>query len=87
MVADLLLDSISPPVVRQDRRGGCSIPRAFFGCDETVRGEEEDGFVGASPSVQRLCAMARLVAQRDTTVLITGRKRDRQSRWPRAVIV
>jgi len=29
-------------------------------------------FVGSAPAVQRLCAMARLVAQRDTTVLITG---------------
>jgi transcriptional regulator with GAF, ATPase, and Fis domain len=30
------------------------------------------GFVGSAPSVQRLCAMVRLVAERDTTVLITG---------------
>jgi transcriptional regulator with GAF, ATPase, and Fis domain/CheY-like chemotaxis protein len=30
------------------------------------------GFVGSAPSVQRLCAMVRLVAQRDTSVLITG---------------
>jgi len=30
------------------------------------------GFLGKSPSVQRLCSMVRLVAQRDTTVLITG---------------
>jgi DNA-binding NtrC family response regulator len=30
------------------------------------------GFVGSAPAVQRLCAMVRLVAQRDTTVLITG---------------
>jgi len=30
------------------------------------------GFVGAAPVVQRLCTMVRLVAQRDTTVLITG---------------
>ena len=30
------------------------------------------GFVGSAPAVQRLCTMVRLVAQRDTTVLITG---------------
>jgi len=30
------------------------------------------GFIGMAPSVRRLCAMVRLVAQRDTTVLITG---------------
>jgi len=30
------------------------------------------GFVGSTPAVQRLCAMVRLVAQRETTVLITG---------------
>jgi len=30
------------------------------------------GFVGAAPSVQRLCSLVRLVAQRDTTVVITG---------------
>jgi DNA-binding NtrC family response regulator len=30
------------------------------------------GFVGSAPAVQRLFAMVRLVAQRDTTVLITG---------------
>jgi DNA-binding NtrC family response regulator len=30
------------------------------------------GFVGSAASVQRVCAMVRLVAQRDTSVLITG---------------
>ncbi len=30
------------------------------------------GFIGSSPVVQRVCAMVRLVAQRDTSVLITG---------------
>ena len=30
------------------------------------------GLIGSSPPMQRVCAMARLVAQRDTTVLITG---------------
>lgn len=30
------------------------------------------GFVGGAPSVQRLCSMLRLVAPRDTTVLLTG---------------
>ena len=30
------------------------------------------GFIGIAPSIQRSCSMARLVAPRDTTVLITG---------------
>jgi len=30
------------------------------------------GFIGSAPTVQRLCALARLVAPRETTVLITG---------------
>jgi transcriptional regulator with GAF, ATPase, and Fis domain len=30
------------------------------------------GFIGSAPSVQRLCSMVRLVAERDATVLITG---------------
>ena len=30
------------------------------------------GFIGVAPPVKRLCSMVRLVAQRDTTVLITG---------------
>jgi len=30
------------------------------------------GIVGSAPAIQRVCLMARLVAQRDTTVLITG---------------
>jgi len=34
--------------------------------------ESLPGFIGSAPAVRRLCAMARLVAQRDTTVLITG---------------
>jgi DNA-binding NtrC family response regulator len=30
------------------------------------------GFVGEAQSIQRMCSMARIVAERDTTVLITG---------------
>ena len=45
----------------------------------TFRSQNDDltpggipGFVGAAPAVQRLSSMLRLVAPRDTTVLITG---------------
>src|SRR6185295_4904108 len=75
MVADPPPDSTSFEVVRDIGRGGPLKTESFLPApgDEPVRGEEGlPGFVGASPSVQRLCAMARLVAQRDTTVLITG---------------
>jgi CheY-like chemotaxis protein len=75
MVADPPPDSTSFEVVRDMGRGGPLKTESFLPPvgEEPLRGEEGlPGFVGTSPSVQRLCAMARLVAQRDTTVLITG---------------
>lgn len=68
-------DSIGFEIVRKIERGSPFRPRP-----ELPRTDEDEqsgtpglpGFVGMSASVRRLCAMVRLVAQRDTTVLITG---------------
>lgn len=40
--------------------------------DENATAASIPGFVGESASVQRLCSLLRLVAPRDTTVLVTG---------------
>jgi DNA-binding NtrC family response regulator len=45
---------------------------SFAGESDGTSEESLPGFVGSTPVVRRLCAMVRLVAQRDTTVLITG---------------
>src|SRR5580658_2565566 len=63
-------------LIREVERGGPI--KAESACSSfavETRGTSENnlpGFVGSAPAVQRLCAMVRLVAQRDTTVLITG---------------
>jgi DNA-binding NtrC family response regulator len=75
MVADPLPDSTCFELVKEIGRGGPLKTESFMpaaSSDDVVREEGLPGFVGASASVQRLCAVARLVAQRDTTVLITG---------------
>jgi DNA-binding NtrC family response regulator len=57
------------------RGGGVSIENASTKLAVDTSGKEADGlpgFVGSAPAVQRVCAMVRLVAQRDTTVLLTG---------------
>ena len=63
-------------LIREIERGGpISVENAHssFTADSTGRTDSSlPGFVGSAPAVQRLCAMVRLVAQRDTTVLITG---------------
>ena len=68
-------DSIGFEIVRKIERGSPFRPRPEI----SSTNEDEDsispglpGFVGMSAPVRRLCAMVRLVAQRDTTVLITG---------------
>jgi DNA-binding NtrC family response regulator len=69
-------DSICFEIVRKIERGspfrsGTSLsPRVPE--SEDFSGNGLPGFLGRSPSVRRLCSMVRLVAQRDTTVLITG---------------
>jgi CheY-like chemotaxis protein len=58
-----------------ERRGPFSVekPSPSFVLDNFGKDDSSlPGFVGSAPAVQRLCAMVRLVAQRDTTVLITG---------------
>ena len=68
--------SITFELLRHMNRSPLPVPRA-----EPEAGERSDepaaasylpGLVGTSEPMQRVCAMARLVAQRDTTVLITG---------------
>jgi len=60
------------------RRIECSVPPRHGGSMSNSASDEQEsdnglpGFLGRSPSVLRLCAMVRLVSQRDTTVLITG---------------
>jgi DNA-binding NtrC family response regulator len=69
-------DSICFEIVRKIERGspfraGTSIPARVTAGEEFSQ-DGLPGFLGSSPAVRRLCSMVRLVAQRDTTVLITG---------------
>src|SRR5271169_334192 len=63
-------------LIREVERGGpISVENAHSSFTVDTPGRTDSslpGFVGSAPAVQRLCAMVRLVAQRDTTVLITG---------------
>lgn len=74
MVAEPPPDTTSFELVREIGRGGPLKTESFLPAsgEQPIREEGLPGLVGASASVQRLCAMVRLVAQRDTTVLITG---------------
>jgi DNA-binding NtrC family response regulator len=69
-------DSPCFDLVREVERGGpFSVESASSPFMDDLDGKSENGlpgFVGSAPSVQRLCTMVRLVAQRDTSVLITG---------------
>jgi len=76
MVATASPNSVTFEVVRKIERGAPftvndSVTTSADG-DETDHRDGLPGFVGRSPSVQHLFSMVRLVAQRDTTVLITG---------------
>ena len=69
-------DSIIFEIARRLER---SAPLRLANAGSLIRPQSENsipgsipGFVGAAASVQRLCSMLRLVAPRDTTVLITG---------------
>lgn len=69
-------DSICFEVVRRIECGTPFRPRTEIPLGENEDGDSVEnglpGFVGTSAPVRRLCSMVRLVAQRDTTVLITG---------------
>lgn len=69
-------DSIAFEVVRRLER---SVPLAVGSNSVGSRSEEETstipgipGFIGTAPSIQRMYSILRLVAPRDTTVLVTG---------------
>jgi DNA-binding NtrC family response regulator len=68
-------ESVCFEIVRDLGRGGSlrseNLVTATNVFGETVE-NDLPGFVGKAPIVHRLCVTARLVAQRDTTVLITG---------------
>jgi DNA-binding NtrC family response regulator len=69
-------DSICFEIVRRIERGaplraGATLPVRVIEQEE-FSPDSLPGFPGNSPAVRRLCSMVRLVAQRDTTVLITG---------------
>jgi DNA-binding NtrC family response regulator len=68
-------DSITFEVVRRLERG---VPLKMGHPGPPGRSENDNsmagipGFIGTAPSIQRMCSMLRLVAPRDTTVLVTG---------------
>lgn len=69
-------DSLCFEIVRKIERGaplrmGNAVSVGAAGEPDSVPGGLP-GFIGMAPSVQRLCSVVRLVAPRDTTVLITG---------------
>ncbi len=58
-----------------ERSGPLQFDNADYSSYANTKGRLENGlpgFVGSAPAVQRICGMVRLVAQRDTSVLITG---------------
>jgi DNA-binding NtrC family response regulator len=76
LIASPSPDSVCFEVVRRIERAaplrlGVARPASWLEGEKAPR-TELPGFVGAGPSVQRLCSLVRLVAQRDTTVVITG---------------
>ena len=68
-------DSICFEIVRKIERAPFRMGNAVSNC---ATGEVDSipgslpGFIGMAPAVHRLCSVVRLVAPRDTTVLITG---------------
>jgi DNA-binding NtrC family response regulator len=75
MVVSSSPNSICFEVVRQIERGmpfPASQTPVWNTEDEERQSEGLPGFVGNSPSVRKMFSLVRLVAQRDTTVLITG---------------
>jgi len=75
-VAAVPPDSLSFELVREiERAGQFQAEARNTSADASISGKPElglPGVVGSSPPMTRLASMVRLVAQRDTTVLITG---------------
>lgn len=66
-------ESVCFEIVREIGRGGPLRPESLVGAvSDDLPESSLPGFIGRAPIVQRICSTARLVAQRDTTVLITG---------------
>jgi len=59
-------------VLRDMGRSGPLRENSASQSDESAAENGLPGFIGAAPSIQRVCSLARLVAPRDTTVVITG---------------
>jgi len=75
MVVSSSPNSVCFEVVRQIERGmpfPASQTPVWDTKDEEPESEGLPGFVGNSPAVRKMFSLVRLVAQRDTTVLITG---------------
>jgi transcriptional regulator with GAF, ATPase, and Fis domain len=76
MLASPSSDSACFDLVREVERGAPhNLEAARSSIATGIDGRADDslpGFVGSAPCVQRLSTMVRLVAQRDTTVLLTG---------------
>ncbi|HLW87034.1 MAG TPA: sigma-54 dependent transcriptional regulator [Terriglobales bacterium] len=69
-------DSLCFEIARRIERGtpfrmGNTLTAGAVGESDSIPGSLP-GFIGMAPPVQRLCSIVRLVAPRDTTVLITG---------------
>ena len=75
MVVSSSPNSVCFEVVRQIERGmpfPASQTPVWDTKDEESESEGLPGFVGNSPAIRKMFSLVRLVAQRDTTVLITG---------------
>lgn len=76
IVASPSPDSVSFEVIRKIERGVQIVPSRTQVEDESEgvkpTSEELPGFIGKTPYVQRVFSMVRQVAQRDTSVLVTG---------------
>src|SRR5262249_39083640 len=79
-------ESVCFEIVREIGRGG---PLRAEGLVSPVLEDLPEsslpGFIGRAPVVQRICTTARLVAQRDTTVLITGESGTGKDLFARAI--
>jgi len=81
-------ESVCFEIMRELGRGGPLRSEALVSTNSFYNDSAENelpGFVGKAPIVHRLCLTARLVAQRDTTVLITGESGTGKDLFARAI--